>query len=45
MLLEITDGSVTLGGHSVLSHFDFAVHGTEKIALTGRNGAGKTTLL
>ncbi len=45
MLLEIRDGSVSVGGTQVLSHFDFAIRGTEKIALTGRNGAGKTTLL
>ena len=45
MLLEITDGSVSRGGRTVLSHFDFAVRGTEKIAIVGRNGAGKTTLL
>ncbi len=45
MLLEIKDGSVSVGGTQVLSHFDFAIRGTEKIALTGRNGAGKTTLL
>ena len=45
MLLEITDGTVSRGGRAVLSHFDFAVRGTEKIAIVGRNGAGKTTLL
>lgn len=29
----------------MLSHFDFGIRGTEKIAIVGRNGAGKSTLL
>lgn len=29
----------------MLSHFDFWIRGTEKIAIVGRNGAGKSTLL
>lgn len=45
MLLEIKDGIVTRGGHPVLSHFDFAIRGTEHMGIVGRNGAGKTTLL
>lgn len=45
MLLEIRDGSVSQGGVPILTHFDFFVRGTEKIAVVGRNGAGKTTLL
>lgn len=45
MLYQITDGTVSLGGHTVLSHLDFWIKGTEKIAVVGRNGAGKTTLL
>nr|WP_027870357.1 ABC-F family ATP-binding cassette domain-containing protein [[Eubacterium] cellulosolvens] len=45
MLLEIRDGSVSRQGQPVLSHFDFEIRGTEKIAVVGRNGAGKTTLL
>ena len=45
MLLEITDGTASRGGTVILSHFDFAVRGTENIAIVGRNGAGKTTLL
>ncbi|MGN1023387.1 MAG: ABC-F family ATP-binding cassette domain-containing protein [Lachnospiraceae bacterium] len=45
MLLEIRDGSVSQGGVPILSHFDFFVRGTEKIAIVGRNGAGKTTLI
>lgn len=45
MLYQIADGTVSLGGVEVLSHIDFEIKGTEKIAVTGINGAGKTTLL
>ncbi|MCI9185237.1 MAG: ABC-F family ATP-binding cassette domain-containing protein [Lachnospiraceae bacterium] len=45
MLYQVMDGSVSPGGHPVLSHFDFEIKGCEKIAVVGRNGAGKTTLL
>ncbi|MCM1044945.1 MAG: ATP-binding cassette domain-containing protein [Candidatus Gastranaerophilales bacterium] len=45
MLYQIMDGTVTVGGETVLSHIDFEVKGREKIALVGPNGAGKTTLL
>lgn len=45
MLLQIVDGSVSRGGQEVLSHFDFALKGTEKVCIVGRNGTGKTTLL
>ena len=45
MLYEIRDGSVSQQGEPVLSHFDFGIRGTEKIAIVGRNGAGKSTLL
>lgn len=45
MLYQITDGTVSPGGKEILSHIDFEIHGTEKIAVVGKNGAGKTTLL
>lgn len=45
MLYQIRDGSLSLGGETILSHFDFEIRGREKIALVGRNGVGKTTLL
>lgn len=45
MRYQISDGTVSVGGKTVLSHIDFEIRGREKIAVTGRNGAGKTTLL
>lgn len=45
MLYKISNLTVSLGGKEILSHVDFEIRGTEKIAVTGRNGAGKTTLL
>lgn len=45
MLYEIADGTVSMGGQQILSHIDFQIKGSEKIAIVGRNGAGKTTLL
>ena len=45
MLYQIQNGTVSLGGKEILSHLDFEIKGSEKIAIVGRNGAGKTTLL
>ncbi|MDD6213435.1 MAG: ABC-F family ATP-binding cassette domain-containing protein [Clostridiales bacterium] len=45
MLLEISDGTVSRQGSTILSHINFEIHGTEKIAVVGENGAGKSTLL
>jgi ATP-binding cassette subfamily F protein 3 len=45
MRYTITNGTVSAGGSTILSHIDFDIKGTEKLAIVGRNGAGKTTLL
>jgi ATP-binding cassette subfamily F protein 3 len=45
MRYTITNGTVSAGGQTILSHIDFEIKGTEKLAVVGRNGAGKTTLL
>ena len=45
MKYQIKDGTVTLGGETILSHIDFEIQGNQKIAVVGRTGAGKTTLL
>lgn len=45
MLLQIQDGSLSVGGQTILEHFHMEIKGREKIALVGRNGSGKTTLL
>lgn len=45
MLYQIKDGTVSVGGQTILSHVDFYIKEKEKIAVVGKNGAGKTTLL
>ena len=45
MRYQIENGTVSLGGKTILNHIDFSIKGQEKIAVVGRNGAGKTTLL
>ena len=45
MLYQIKDGTVSVGGQTILSHIDFYIKEKEKIAVVGKNGAGKTTLL
>lgn len=41
MLLQIQDGTLSIGAQTVLAHFDFEIRGNEKIAIVGRNGCGK----
>ena len=45
MLYQMKDGTVSVGGQTILSHVDFYIKEKEKIAVVGKNGAGKTTLL
>lgn len=45
MLYQIKDGTVSVGGQTILSHVDFYIKEKEKIAVVGKNGAGKTTML
>ena len=45
MLYQMNDVTVSLGAEVILSHINFEIRGTEKIAVVGSNGAGKTTLL
>ncbi len=45
MLYQIKNGTVSLGGKTILSHIDFYIKEKEKLAIVGRNGIGKTTLL
>lgn len=45
MLYEVKNGTVSLGGNEILSHFNFRMVDNDKIGIVGRNGAGKTTLL
>ncbi|MFQ9749071.1 MAG: hypothetical protein ACLRYY_09315 [Anaerobutyricum soehngenii] len=44
MRYQIKNGTVSLGGKTVLDHIDFSVKGREKVAVVGRNGAGKRAL-
>lgn len=45
MLYQILNGTVSVGGTTILDHIDFEIKEKEKIAIVGPNGAGKTTLL
>lgn len=45
MLYQILNGTVSVGGNTILNHIDFEIREKEKIAIVGANGTGKTTLL
>ena len=45
LLYEVKNGTISLSGNVILSHFFFRIVDKEKIGIVGRNGAGKTTLL
>lgn len=43
--MEMIAGSVTIGGHTVLSDINFKIEAGEFVVLLGGNGSGKTTLV
>ena len=45
MFYRINNGSITLGGNTILEDINFQVNNNERIGIVGRNGTGKTTLL
>jgi ATP-binding cassette subfamily F protein uup len=44
-LLQLSDISLTFGGHPVFDGLDLIVQPGDRVALVGRNGSGKSTLL
>ena len=45
VLVEVRNGSVAYGGHTVCEGVHFSLARGERIALVGRNGAGKSSIL
>lgn len=45
MKIRLNDVSVSFGEKTVLSHINFEINDTDKVALIGRNGCGKSTLI
>lgn len=45
MYYKVTNGSVAIGGKTILEEVNFEIKDRDRIAIVGRNGSGKTTLL
>ena len=43
--IQIQNGSVVAGGHSILTKIDLTIPAGQHVAIVGRSGAGKSTLL
>ncbi|MEZ5779327.1 MAG: ATP-binding cassette domain-containing protein [Paracoccaceae bacterium] len=44
-LLQLSDVSLTFGGHPVFDGLDLVIQPGDRVALVGRNGSGKSTLM
>ena len=44
-LIQLSDISLTFGGHPIFSDLGFAVQTGDRLSLVGRNGSGKSTLM
>src|SRR6056300_2113282 len=44
-LIQLSDISLTFGGHPIFSDLGFVVKTGDRLSLVGRNGSGKSTLL
>ena len=45
MYYKVSNGSITLGGKTIISSVNFCIRDNEKIGIVGRNGCGKSSLL
>lgn len=44
-VLEVKDGSLTLGNHPIIKNFNLLIQAGQRIGITGVNGAGKSSFL
>ncbi|MDC1524790.1 ATP-binding cassette domain-containing protein, partial [Planktomarina temperata] len=44
-LIQLSDISLTFGGHPIFSDLGFVVQTGDRLSLVGRNGSGKSTLM
>lgn len=44
-VLEVKDGSLTLGDHKIIQDFNLLIQAGQRIGITGVNGAGKSSFL